>query len=59
MVEIGGLVLIERELDIAVDIGLGRGGSCGGGEGATSLAERPRCLSFPLISLHSDKDLRF
>lgn len=49
MVEIGGLVPIERELDIAVDIGLRRGGSCAGGEGAASPAERPRCVSFPLI----------
>lgn len=35
MVEIGGFVLIDKELDMAVDIGLDRGGSCGGGEGAT------------------------
>ena len=37
--ETGGLVLVEKELDIAVDIGVGRGGSCGGGETAASLSE--------------------
>ena len=37
--ETGGIVLVEKESDIAVDIGVGRGGSCGGGERAASLAE--------------------
>ena len=37
--EIGGLVLVEKGSDIAVDIGFGRGGSCGGGDRAASLPE--------------------
>ena len=37
--EIGGPVVVGKESNIAVDIGFGRGGSCGGGDRAASLPE--------------------
>lgn len=53
--ETGGVLLVEKELDIAVDIGVGRGETCGGG--ASPAEDR---VAIPLV-LHSisDKDLQF
>ena len=58
--EIGGLVLVEKGSDIAVDIGFGRGVSCGGGEGPASLTEdRVAIPPFDSHNVHSDTDLQF
>ena len=56
--EIGGPVVVGKESNIAVDIGFGRGGSCGGGDRAASLPEdRVAIPAFDLFmyNVHSEQ----